>query len=583
MSDHSHPASSDQALLRAFTQQHSEDAFRTLVHRYLPLVYAAAAPWVSRQPHLKEDAAQQVFISLARKARGLPREVPLAAWLHRHAVFTAAKLARGEERRVSRESQATVETPTMHAEAITLSRRQAGQFLLAKLAEKDRAFVIARFFDQQSFQAIGAAYGVSEAAAQKRVERAVERLRKRLNAVGIVSTAALIEQLLGRRDLVPYASESMVAKAVLSEVVLAPSLAWFSCLTPRITVAAVIAFTAIGGVTWLWIAREEPASDAVSARPLTPPRSLLGDRGAHDFVNVNKERALVETEAIVREIVQRALEHATAHYKRALAPFQDRRVEATEATSDNERETARREGVALATHAKGLEWKIQAMRQRWESLLIELHVNKPVGASRHRFPTLVPPSNNDLRIVLERTIRLRSQGNVEGAEEVLTTFEAAHPDHPWLQGLLACWERENGRLDQAVEILDRALETESDHSLDLVQLRATLAFENGDYFQASRDYHEVLSQAGETSLGLWMDIMSRLLEDSPEAELVYRRPRDSKATLDELMLSEAALAQSDEDTELATIWVNGAVQLNSSAVESAGMARLQTLGWRHQP
>ena len=49
---------------------------------------------------------------------------------------------------------------------------------MAELGDADREAVLLRYFKNQDFQAVGLALGVSDAAAQKRVSRAVERLRE---------------------------------------------------------------------------------------------------------------------------------------------------------------------------------------------------------------------------------------------------------------------------------------------------------------------------------------------------------------------------------------------------------------------
>src|SRR4051794_21056192 len=49
---------------------------------------------------------------------------------------------------------------------------------MAELGDADREAVLLRYFKSQDFEAVGLALGVSEVAAQKRVSRAVERLRE---------------------------------------------------------------------------------------------------------------------------------------------------------------------------------------------------------------------------------------------------------------------------------------------------------------------------------------------------------------------------------------------------------------------
>jgi DNA-directed RNA polymerase specialized sigma24 family protein len=62
----------DGELLREHLESQSEQAFAELVARYVNLVYAATFR-VLREPELARDAAQCVFIRLARKARTVRR------------------------------------------------------------------------------------------------------------------------------------------------------------------------------------------------------------------------------------------------------------------------------------------------------------------------------------------------------------------------------------------------------------------------------------------------------------------------------------------------------------------------------
>src|SRR5437867_8951339 len=87
-------------LLRDYTENGSEAAFRELVARYINLVYSVAVRRAGDDLHLAEDIVQTVFTDLARKGRTLRHESMLGGWLHRHACFVSSTLMRGERRRV---------------------------------------------------------------------------------------------------------------------------------------------------------------------------------------------------------------------------------------------------------------------------------------------------------------------------------------------------------------------------------------------------------------------------------------------------------------------------------------------------
>jgi len=57
----------DAELLRAYSEEGSDEAFAVLTERYLPLVDAAAIRQVNGDEHLAKDVAQVVFALLARR------------------------------------------------------------------------------------------------------------------------------------------------------------------------------------------------------------------------------------------------------------------------------------------------------------------------------------------------------------------------------------------------------------------------------------------------------------------------------------------------------------------------------------
>src|ERR1019366_5122715 len=64
--------------------------------------------------------------------------------------------------------------------------------VMAELDEPDYDALVLRFFQQQDFRAVGVALGVSDDTAQKRVARALEKLRDQLSRRGISTPAAAL-------------------------------------------------------------------------------------------------------------------------------------------------------------------------------------------------------------------------------------------------------------------------------------------------------------------------------------------------------------------------------------------------------
>jgi len=187
----------DGQLLRQYTRDRSEAAFGELVARHIDLVYSVALRVAGGDSHLAQDVTQTVFLDLARKAPGLPRDAILAGWLYRHAWFTAAKSVRTERRRKTREQTA------MEMRALDDNAGSPWELIaphldegLNQLSASDRNAIVLRFFKRQDFRVIGAALGVSEDAAQKRVSRALEKLRGVLSKSGATLTATALASAL---------------------------------------------------------------------------------------------------------------------------------------------------------------------------------------------------------------------------------------------------------------------------------------------------------------------------------------------------------------------------------------------------
>jgi RNA polymerase sigma factor (sigma-70 family) len=187
----------DSQLLRAFAAHRSEPAFRELVRRHLDFVHAAAQRMVG-DSHLAQDVSQGVFIALAKNAAPLADRPVLAGWLHRTAQNIAAQTVRTDVRRRQREQEAATMNEIISA-APDASWKLIAPHLdtaLGELSEPDRDAVLLRYFERKSAAEIAQLLGVSDEAAQKRVTRAVEKLRdsfaKQKITVGAGSLGVLI-------------------------------------------------------------------------------------------------------------------------------------------------------------------------------------------------------------------------------------------------------------------------------------------------------------------------------------------------------------------------------------------------------
>lgn len=187
----------NEELLNRYTREASHEAFTELVNRHLPLVQGVALRIGNGDLHFAKDVAQVVFMDLAVNGGRVKPGMPLAGWLYRHTCFTALKALRANQRRATREGKAMThmndarEAPSGEDVASKLDEA------MLDLAEEDRTALVLRYFQRCDLREVGRALGVGEDAAQKRVSRAVERLREILGRKGCAASGALLAAVLG--------------------------------------------------------------------------------------------------------------------------------------------------------------------------------------------------------------------------------------------------------------------------------------------------------------------------------------------------------------------------------------------------
>ncbi len=280
----------DFELLRQFVRRGDQSAFAAIVRRHLDLVYATALRKLE-DSGAAEEVAQDVLAALARKAWQFAPDDSLPAWLYRATLLETNRRLRGELRRRRREQTAaelgtTMNTPdqqpALHALVPLLD-----DALLA-LRERDRVALLLRYYESRSLREVGAALGVREDAAQKRVAGALERLaqffrRRGFKTATLAATAAALEH-----TAVP--APALAASAILQRALpVAPSalaglkvlLSRFAGLT-KIQGAALSLALAAAPVSWQWQKNRAAQHQALAAQATLDaaragPRALLSD------------------------------------------------------------------------------------------------------------------------------------------------------------------------------------------------------------------------------------------------------------------------------------------------------------------
>src|SRR5262245_59030157 len=168
----------DIELLREYALRNSEAAFATVVSRHVNLVYSAALRRVGNH-HQAEEITQAVFVILARKAGSLSGRTVLPGWPFQTARLTAANYLRTELRRTRREQEACMQSPPdENPSDLWQQMAPALNDVIAGLSEKDRNAIVLRFLKGKDFKEVGVALGATEEAAQMRVGRALEKMRR---------------------------------------------------------------------------------------------------------------------------------------------------------------------------------------------------------------------------------------------------------------------------------------------------------------------------------------------------------------------------------------------------------------------
>ena len=208
----------DEAIFERWITQRDPKAFRTIVARYSAMVYATCLRVLGNATEA-EDVTQECFEALAQVKRS-PGSY-LGPWLHRVATGLALNRIRSAKRRKSREarfaselkSDARVEWNDIYEyvdEAIT------------ELPDKLRVPVVAHFLENQSYEAIAQATGISPRTVSYRVGKGIELIGKSLRRRGITialsGLAATMAARLAEAAQVPASVTATLGKLALAGI-----------------------------------------------------------------------------------------------------------------------------------------------------------------------------------------------------------------------------------------------------------------------------------------------------------------------------------------------------------------------------
>lgn len=246
----------DAELLHRYAGQKDDRAFAEFVQRHLDLVYTTALRTVGGRRHVAEEIAQKVFADAARKSATLCHHPVLTGWLYRSTRYVAMEANRSELRRQKlNQGYAAMSDSSSPAEsaAVWEQLRPVIDGAMEQLRKRDRELLLLRFFQGLTFPEIAARLGLSEDAARRRAERALEKLRGHLGKRGVTSTGSALGLVLANQAVAsaPAGLATVVTTAALASAPATGGLLAFLIMNKTVA-PALGALLAAGATTLVW-------------------------------------------------------------------------------------------------------------------------------------------------------------------------------------------------------------------------------------------------------------------------------------------------------------------------------------------
>jgi RNA polymerase sigma factor (sigma-70 family) len=314
----------------------AQEAFAELVKRHLDFVYSVAVRQV-RDRHLAEDVTQAVFLVLAKKAGRINERTILSNWLFCTTRYTSANALKREARRRHHEHKNQAMTPANPTAGQTNPDDTDAAFdwesvaplldnALDALGRRDREAVLLKYIEGRSHRDVGHVLGISEEAARKRINRAIERLRGAFVAGGVTLSVAAVAVVLSNHAAGAAAPAGLAgaitagvgagsggaAAASLSKATMS-ALSWAKAKIAIGLVALGATGAATGAaVKWHWFGGNPPVIQAqVPANPAPKPQAPVAPAAAVDAKQIEGViRTPDETPAIGAEVFIVAKEDA---------------------------------------------------------------------------------------------------------------------------------------------------------------------------------------------------------------------------------------------------------------------------------
>ena len=314
---------SDFEWLQQFARAGSQTAFRDLVRRHIDLVFATALRKIGDAGGA-EEISQNVFGVLAKKAWQFAPDDSLPAWLHKTTLLESQAWQRGDMRHRQREQIAAELGTTMKTPDAEPAFRALVPLLdeaLLSLREKDREALLLRYYESRSLKDVGAALGVSDDTAQKRVQTALEKLsqffqRRGFKTATVAATTAALQQtaISATSTTVSVVFNAAMQAAPPVLVGLSAWLARFASLS-KVQTAAVCVAIAAGPLAWQINEQRAAANEAEQMQ-----QQLAGAQSDHAAVLAENQQLAALAEKLEAEAI--ANQAAIARQTEDLAKFE---------------------------------------------------------------------------------------------------------------------------------------------------------------------------------------------------------------------------------------------------------------------
>lgn len=265
----------DHDLLRQFVRDRDERSFGELVCRHIDLVYSAARRQI-REPAAVEDVAQKVFIRLAEKAHTIRDGQALGGWLLVTTRSVALNMLRDQARRRLHEEKAgamKLDAQVSDSEPEWDAIQPALDDAVAQLKPADRDALTLRYFQNMSLADVGTALGISQRAAQKRVHRAIDRLRRIFARQGITTGSVEALTVVLAKNAVASAPQTMAEQISRSALMVAAPIKkglFFATAGAKLLAGAAAVIVIAAGISVIAIVLQRSTVQQVVAQNAPP-------------------------------------------------------------------------------------------------------------------------------------------------------------------------------------------------------------------------------------------------------------------------------------------------------------------------